>query len=64
MDLNCRKFRLSVYREHKVTGLPPERELRYTSYLSGDGGGDQLNYALKIGLTTWHLKWRVRLGRQ
>ena len=59
MDIvNCSKFRVSVYQEHKVTGLPPTRELRYTHYLSGDGGGRQWNHSLKIGLTTCHLKWR------
>ncbi len=59
MDIiNCSKFRLSVYQEHKVTGLPPTRELRYTHYLSGDGGGRQWNHSLKIGLITCHFKWR------
>jgi len=69
MDIvNCSKFRLSVYQDHKVTGLPPTRELRYTHYLSGDGGGRQWNHSLKVGLTTCHLKWRsnstiYRIGR-
>ena len=59
MDIvNCSKFRLSVYQDHKVTGLPPTRELRYTHYLSGDGGGRQWNHSLKVGLTTCHFKWR------
>ena len=58
MNINCRKFRLSTYKEHKVMGLPPMRELRFTQYQSGDNGGRQQNYAMKVGLTTWHLKWR------
>ena len=58
MNLNCSKLRLTTYKEHKVTGLPPVRELRFTRYQSGDNGGRQQNYSMKIGLTTWHLKWR------
>jgi len=58
MNLNCRKFRLSTYREHEVMGVPPKREIRCVTYKSGDHGGRQTNYSLKIGLTTFHLKWR------
>lgn len=59
MDIvNCRMFRLSAYREHKTTGEPPKREFRYTAYRSGDNGGKQSNHAIKVWLTTWHLKLR------
>ena len=63
MNFNCKRFRLSTYKEHKVTGLPPKREFRYTSFRSGDNNGVQLNHALKIGLTTLFLKWRVMLTK-
>ena len=62
MNFNCKWFRLSSYQEHKVTGLPPLREVTFVRYTSGDNGGTQRNYALKLGLTTWHLK--VRYGRE
>jgi hypothetical protein len=58
MEINCKKFRLSCYQEHKATGLKPTREMRFVHYMSGDNGGKQHNFSLKIGLTTFHFKWR------
>lgn len=60
MDINFKKFRLSIYKEHKYTGLAPRREVKYTSFISGDNGGRQANHALKVGLTTFFLKWRAK----
>lgn len=60
MDIvNCRKFRLTVYKEHEATGFPPVRELSYVCYRSSDHGGIEWNHSLKIWLTTLHLKWRA-----
>ena len=62
MDIiNCNRFRLSTYREHKVTGHIPKREVRYTYYRSGDNGGKQFNHSIKVWLTTWHFKWRSNM---
>lgn len=61
MNINCKRFRVSTYREHKVTGSAPVRECRFITYRSADHGGKQMNYSLKLGLTTWHFKWRTAL---
>jgi hypothetical protein len=58
MNVNCKKFRFSTYEEHKITGNSPIYEFRCTSYKSGDNNGNQLNYSIKIWLTTFHFKWR------
>lgn len=58
MNLNCKRFRLTTYQDHKVTGIPPKREIAFVTYRSADNGGRQMNYSLKLGLTTWHLKLR------
>lgn len=58
MNINFRKFRLSTYKEHEVTGSHPMPEFRYTNYMSGDNGGKQFNHVLKVGLTSLHFKWR------
>jgi len=58
VEFNTKKFRLSIYQQHKITGLPPMRELTLTTYRSADDGGKQKNYSLQIGLTTFHLQWR------
>jgi len=58
MNINFKKFRLSSYQEHKVTGMPPIRAVAFASYMSSDHGSSQCNFSLKVGLTTWHFKWR------
>lgn len=63
MDVNFKKFRLSIYRIHKVTGLPPVAELHYGHYLSGDNGGVQKNFVFKILYTTLHFKWRSKVKK-
>ena len=60
MNINCKKFRLSIYKEHAVTGNPPRSEFKCTKFISGDNGGRQINYAIKILFTTFFLKWRVK----
>jgi hypothetical protein len=61
--INCRLFRLSTYREHKVMGLPPVRRFGFVQYRSGDHGGRQWNGSLTVGLTTFHLKLRITSTR-
>ena len=63
MHINFKRFRLSIYREHLITGFPPIWKFSYVQYTSADTGGTQNNYSLSIGLLTFHFKWRNRLRK-
>ncbi len=58
MEINCKRFRFSIYQDHKVTGEQPKREVYFVRYRSADRGGKQHNFSLKMLLTTFHFKWR------
>ena len=60
MNINCNRFRLSSYQEHKVTGFPKNWRISFVTYNSADNGGKQRNYSLTIGFITLHLKLRMK----
>ena len=64
MNINCKRFRLSTYQDHKVTGLPKRHQLYALWYRSGDNGGRQYNFVLRVLLTSIHFKYRAKAGRK
>lgn len=55
MEINTRRFRLSVYQPHKVTGEKPARSFSYGRFKSDN---NCVNYFLEIGLWTVFVKIR------